>query len=302
MKLLVAYIATSGGADAVALGSSLARTLDAELELCVVIPPDPHATGADEQSDIDKLSDALDHAAQAWLDDAAAMIPDDIETTATIATDANPALGLIRQAQKSGADVIVMGGSGGGILGRHTLGSVVNGMLHSSPIPVALAPLGFSHVGAEKVRELTVMIGHRPGTDLLFQTAIRAGLRAHRPIRMVSLVALDEVQPWADTPDELAVSDARKHAQSTLDEALRRLPTDFPISSTIAQGHTIEEAVSSLEWHDGDVIVVGSSRLAAPNTIFLGSTASKILRALSIPMIVVPGTDADTPADLNPDH
>ena len=47
MKLLVAYIATAGGADAVALGSSLARTLDAELELCVVIPPEPHAPGTD---------------------------------------------------------------------------------------------------------------------------------------------------------------------------------------------------------------------------------------------------------------
>lgn len=293
MKLLVAYIATAGGADAVALGSSLARTLDAELELCVVIPPEPQAPGSDEQDDIDRLSDALDHAAQAWLDDAAAMVPDDIETTATIATDPNPALGLIRQAQKSGADLIVMGGSGGGILGRHTLGTVVNGILHSSPLPVALAPLGFSHVGADQVRELTVMVGHRPGTDLLFQTAIRAGLRAHRPIRMVSLVALDEVQPWADRPDDVAVEDARKHAQSTLDEALKRLPADYPISSAIAQGHTIEEAVTSIAWHDGDVIMVGSSRLAAPNTTFLGSTASKILRALAIPMIVVPANAQD---------
>jgi len=91
----------------------------------------------------------------------------------------------------------------------------------------------------------------------------------------------------------VAVADARTHAQSTLDEAHKRLPADFPISSTIAQGHTIEEAVTSLEWHDGDAIMVGSSRLAAPNTIFLGSTASKILRALAIPMIVVPGTTVD---------
>ena len=61
------------------------------------------------------------------------------------------------------------------------------------------------------------MIGHRPGTDLLFQTAIRAGLQAHRPIRMVSLVALDEVQPWADTPTTwLSPTPARTPSQPSM--------------------------------------------------------------------------------------
>lgn len=40
MKIVVAYIATAGGRDAVALGTTLARTFDdAELEICVVLPP-----------------------------------------------------------------------------------------------------------------------------------------------------------------------------------------------------------------------------------------------------------------------
>ena len=38
MKLVVGYLATPGGADAVALGARLARTLGAELELCIVLP------------------------------------------------------------------------------------------------------------------------------------------------------------------------------------------------------------------------------------------------------------------------
>ena len=40
MRLVVGYLATPGGADAVALGARLARTLGAELELCIVLPPD----------------------------------------------------------------------------------------------------------------------------------------------------------------------------------------------------------------------------------------------------------------------
>jgi len=46
--------------------------------------------------------------------------------------------------------------------------------------------------------------------------------------------------------------------------------------------------VNRLEWHDGDLIMVGSSRLSAPKRLFLGSTAAKMLRVLDVPMIVVP--------------
>jgi Universal stress protein family len=40
--------------------------------------------------------------------------------------------------------------------------------------------------------------------------------------------------------------------------------------------------------HDGDLIMVGSSRLSAPKRLFLGSTSAKMLRVLDVPMVVVP--------------
>jgi nucleotide-binding universal stress UspA family protein len=60
------------------------------------------------------------------------------------------------------------------------------------------------------------------------------------------------------------------------------------VTSTIVDGPTVEEAVSKLDWHDGDLIMVGSSRLSAPRRLFLGSTAAKMLRVLEVPMMVVP--------------
>ena len=50
----------------------------------------------------------------------------------------------------------------------------------------------------------------------------------------------------------------------------------------------IEEAIDGLEWDDGEILIVGSSRLAEKNRMFLGSTANKVLRALPVPMVVVP--------------
>jgi nucleotide-binding universal stress UspA family protein len=89
--------------------------------------------------------------------------------------------------------------------------------------------------------------------------------------------------------DDDAVRDrAQAHAQAALDAAREALPEGFPVMSTIVNGTSVEAAVGKLEWHDGDVIMVGSSRLSAPKRIFLGSTAAKMLRVLDVPMVVVP--------------
>ena len=53
-------------------------------------------------------------------------------------------------------------------------------------------------------------------------------------------------------------------------------------------GSTVEDAVSKRDWGDGDLMMVGSSRLSAPKRLFLGSTAAKMLRVLDVPMMVVP--------------
>ena len=51
---------------------------------------------------------------------------------------------------------------------------------------------------------------------------------------------------------------------------------------------TLESALKKLNWNDSDLLVVGSSRFAAPKRIFLGSTASRILAGTAAPVIVIP--------------
>jgi nucleotide-binding universal stress UspA family protein len=60
------------------------------------------------------------------------------------------------------------------------------------------------------------------------------------------------------------------------------------VEATIVDGPSVESAVNKLDWRDGDLIMVGSSRLGAPRRLFLGSTAAKMLRVLEVPMVVVP--------------
>lgn len=285
MKLVVGYLATPGGADAMALAARLARTLGAELELCLVLPPDPAGVARLSASGYNEM---LQEQADKWLSEALAAVPDDVVARSNVSFDEYFADGLIKQVARLEADAIVVGGSGGGLAGPFSLGSVVNELLHSSPVPVAVAPRGTRHSDVERVREVTCAIGERQGADLLLRTAVRFSKAAGTPLRLASLVALDptfgSLRADADAVRERALA----HAQHTLEAAKDALPEAIPVTSTIVDGPTVEDAVSKLTWRDGDLIMVGSSRLSAPKRLFLGSTAAKMLRVLDVPMMVVP--------------
>ena len=289
MKLVVAYLATTGGEDALAVAVRLARTLGAQLDICMVLPPDRALPGLVPG---EGYQDILVEQAEKWLADAAASVPDDVAADTHVSLNESFSEGLIGEAARLGAEAIVVGGSGGGLVGSQSLGSVVNELLHSAPVPVVLAPRGSRHSSVDRVREVTCAVGERRGADLLLQTAVRASRAAGTPLRLVSLVALDEMHPRRgdDTTDTVRLR-ALEHAMETLDRAKSGLPGDFPVTAVTVDGPTVEAAVNKLDWHDGDLIMVGSSRLAQPRRLFLGSTAAKMLRVLQVPMAVVPNEE-----------
>lgn len=285
MKLVVGYLATSGGADAVALGVRIARNLGAELELCLVLPHDDIVAAAVTPGSFDEV---VAQRADAWLEEALAMVPDDVVAHGHRVFADEFSEGLIAEAERLGAEALVVGGSGGGLMGRHSLGTVVNELLHTSPIPVAVAPRGLRKSKVGHVREVTCALGERAGAGLLLDYAVRASGAAGTPLRLVSLVALDPVVGSLRGDPDAVYKRALEHASDTLETAKSELPEGFPVTATVVDGDTVEDAVEKLDWHDGDLIMVGSSRLSAPRRLFLSSTAAKMLRVLEVPMVVVP--------------
>src|SRR6478672_2000223 len=188
MKLVVGYLATPGGADAIALGVRLSRTLDAELDVSIILPPDGAVPAAVPVGGCDEhIAEQAEH----WLAEARASVPADIASDTHVSFDDSYADGLIKEAARVQADLIVVGGSGGGLAGSYSLGSVVNELLHSAPVPVAVAPRGTRVSKIDRVREVTCAIGQRAGADLLLRTAVRFSKAAGTPLRLASLVALD---------------------------------------------------------------------------------------------------------------
>ena len=284
MRYVVGYSANARGRDAVNLAVSLARGRGAGLDLVVAIPEAgpfnaAHAPAAGYDS-------YLHQQAQEWLDEALTLLPADVPAQAHIRSGESDAQTLIDACEEFGADMLIIGATSNGLFKRFTVGSVAGALLHAATVPVALAPHGYHR--REALTRVSCGLGDRPGAEELLDYAVSMATNRAVPLRVVSLLTLDD----GDSAEaaEAARSYAAHHLAAALPSGGSGAAGGAANSSdvVVAQGRSVEEAVDRLDWEDGEILLIGSSRLARNRSIFLGSTANRILRALPVPMIVVP--------------
>ena len=283
MHLTVGYLATPTGDDGIALASAIAKTFDATVDVLLVVReelPDGHPGRAQYQQ-------LLVARGEQWVSRALSRLSaDGVTAASTVTVGESFAESLIDFAEQKSSDLIVVGGARDGFFGRHTIGPVAGALLHSSPIPVALAPRGYAEDPDVVIEGVTAAVPTRATDDNPLPYAITLSRGAGLPIRMLSLVSAENLSE-ASSARELRQMQVTA-VEENLAAAARALPDVPDITSLVADGTTLESALKKLNWDDGDLLVVGSSRFAAPRRIFLGSTAARILAGVDIPVIVVP--------------
>ena len=278
MRYVVGYTPNDRGADAVALASAMARAQGAHLDLVHVVDRStPYVALNPQGNRVSVAEQAVLTAERQGL----ALVPEGLEARFHVRQADSFAAGLIDAAKEYRAGLIVVGAANSGLFKRYSVGSVANALLHASPVPVALAPRGYRHT--DPITRLTLAVGQRTGAEAAIDVAIESAARRGVPLRLVSLVELDAEGDGGEN-----VNAAHVHANTVLKAAAARLPEGHHVSVEVAHGRTIEEAIDDLEWDDSEIMIVGSSRLAEKNKLFIGSTANKVLRALPVPMVVVP--------------
>ncbi|KTS02499.1 MULTISPECIES: universal stress protein [Microbacterium] len=293
--VVVGYTATDTGADALALGIRLARAIEAPLEVALVLPGDARSVITPPDA---AYTRHIREQAESWLNDAARRIPDAVPHRTRIRHADSFAEGLVAFADEIGAGYIVVGAANGGLRGRHRLGTVASELLHSSDVPVVLAPEGSRLIDpALGISRVTAAIGSRPGADVLRDESVQLAAAASVPLRLLSLVTVD--LPAGLETGAIRIAGAA-HSEEVLAQARAELPADVAAEVVVADGDSIEEAVRDLAWDPAELAIVGSSRLAQPRRLFLGSTAAKMLHELPVPLVVVPRSRADVPVQEGP--
>jgi nucleotide-binding universal stress UspA family protein len=290
MTMVVGFAPDGRGRAVLHLAALLARSGGEDLVVCAVVPapwpPSPAKIDAEYQA-------ALQGAAENALSRARARLPADIPASYEVLHVRSAPAGLLQMAEKVSASLIVAGSAAEGGSGTVSVGSVSARLLHSSHVPVALAPRGF-RVGADaRVTRVTAAFGG--SDDDLVVAAAGVAARVGATLRVASF-AVHPAPPHTvaighEADDEMTAQWVAE-IQESADEALREV-ADLPAApheceAVVGRGEDWGEALEDIEWTDGDVLVVGSSSIGPLARVFLGSRATKIVRHSPVPVVVVP--------------
>lgn len=222
-------------------------------------------------------------------------LPGGAQVPSIVTPGPSTAAGLMQVAYDHGADLVVVGSSSSGLMGRLALGSVTDRIVHTARLPIAIAPRGYE---LEPGRITRVTAGYGGAADesgLLAATAVLTQ-KWSLPFRVVSFT----VRPMAAfgasaTPKaEQAMVDrwveqTGKAVTAELAEVRTRIAVP-DVEVVVGTGPDWSTAMDSVPWRPGEILALGSGAAGVVSQVFPGTVANRILRNSPVPVILMPKT------------
>jgi len=289
VTIVVGYPPNRRDKSVLSLAALLARSSGEDIVVSTVAPtPWPPGVVREDtayQSQIDDMTESA-------LAQARADLPSDVPATFTTVKARSTPTGLMEAAEQHQAALIAVGSSAAGLFGHIALSSVADRLLHSSPIPVALAPRGFRAADIGKVTRITVAYTGSEQSDLLLRAAGDLARRFGVAIRLASFGVQHAPPMTARFRTESA--DVVEEWKANIQAAARRVLDGDEPNVVIGQGSDWEMALNDIDWDDGELLVIGSSESGPVARVFLGSRAAKIIRHTPVPVVIVPRDAAES--------
>lgn len=296
MRIVVGVSPDESGEDGLALGALLARLLDARITLAFVHPPTmdyPSLGNVDAEWESflrERSAAALDHAAEILRTQWSI---DDVDTLVVARTSVGH--GLRDAADEVGALVIVIGPGSEGVDGHLALGSVAHSLLHGGAAAVALAPEGYREVAPDAIERLVVGFQDTPESEYAVTIAESVarphGLPLHLLTVVLRMTRILGARIGRD-PERMVMEALVEHEWAAQQGFIDR--SGLPLTGSVVEGDTAGRAMSRFDWQDADVFVAASSSLGVLSRVFLGDLTHKLLRACTVPAVVLPrGFDPD---------
>jgi len=224
-------------------------------------------------------------------------LPADVEVPIVVRQSTSIPMGLMELVEENDASLAVVGSSSSGLLGRIGLGSVTERLVHTASVPVAIAPRGYAP-GSDPVRMLTAAYGGEADINGLIPAAAEMATRWSVPLRIVSFTVRPvrmfggSIEPSAE---DLVVQQWSRRTHDDIVKQLNEVRERIAVRDVtvaVGSGHDWREAVESVPWVSGDILLMGSGAAGPLARVFLGSAASKILRQVPVPVMIVPAPHA----------
>jgi nucleotide-binding universal stress UspA family protein len=290
MTIIAGFSASRLGTAPLNLATQLARTTGEKVIAAAVVERVVPA-GVDPIED--EYRGYLASRATESLQRVVGRLSGDVDVSVTVHQSDSVPNGLMELADLHRADLVVVGSSSSGLLGRVALGSVTERLVHTSAVPVAIAPRGYPS-SPVPVQRLTAAYRGDADAASLISTSVELAKRWNVRLRIASFT----VRPFTmfggsieRSAEELVV---QQWAHKTTDAAVKQLEEararsgHADVEVVIGSGTEWREAVDDIAWEPGDVLLLGSSAAGPMAQVFLGTGASKILRHAPVPVMIVP--------------
>jgi nucleotide-binding universal stress UspA family protein len=287
---LVGYTPDAAGEEALALARTWVRAHGWSLVVCVVAP---EAWGHPSLAKLDlEYANFLAQHTQAAIDKAKGLLGGTPNVRYIKFASASASAGLLEAAKQEKADLIVLGSARNGPEGRISTGGVIGEIMHSSELPIAIAPRGYCASESALVSRFTCAYSGLEAASGTVLEALGVATAMEAPLRLVSFAVRDRQMypPLIGYQAEDSLAEAwREQALAALERVKQQLTRQQPpLAIAVTVKETWEEALGSFDWLPGEMLVLGSSRMGVLKRVFLGSNANKIIQASPVPVMVLP--------------
>jgi nucleotide-binding universal stress UspA family protein len=278
-KILVGYDDSDQAKDALTLGKQLADATGAELVVAGVFLIAPMWHGVDPTLRDEEIEFAKTIQAAA----------DSVGAVAEPAVGTSPARGLHELAEELGADLILVGSTRHGRVGRVLIGNVGVALLHGAPCAVGIAPYGYRKRAGQDIGVVAVGFDGSAESGLALMAATELATATGAKLKLVSVAEPPAIgagkggmEAWHALKD--AIED---RTREQLTEARDTVPDGLEVEATLISGDPVE-ALVNMGGTPGTVLMTGSRAYGPLRRVLLGSVSWNLVRSAPCPVIVTP--------------
>jgi nucleotide-binding universal stress UspA family protein len=269
-NVLVGVDGRPGGRDAIALARELADP-DAKLTLVIV-------RGGPIPEDLEDSKELLERERQAA----------GIEAETLSIVSLSPGRALHEQAERDGADLLVVGSCSHGAFGRAMLGDDTRAAVNGAPCAVAVASHG--HAGHDAaIADIGVAYNQSPESETALAVARELAARSDATVHAMEVVSLPPVAYGG------IMSPVGEFISGMLEEASARMKALPDLDGRAVYGLTGEELARFGD--ELDLLVVGSRGYGPVRRLVSGSTSDYLERHARCSLLVLPRAELAAPGD-----
>jgi nucleotide-binding universal stress UspA family protein len=282
-QVIVGVDERDGGRDAIALAKTLVGQ-GGTLALTNVITSDPYlypgVTATYAAAERARSLEELEERALPLLEDArgqAEAATTGIQTSLQCIESPSAGRGLHELAEARGADLIVLGSSRRGLLGRVLIGDDTRSALNGALCAVAIAPTGYSE---HPVRMGKIGVGYNGSPESEHALEVARDLAAEHGAELSAFEAVS-----APTAVDAGPRTLREAIDLVVERARERIARLGDVEPHAAYGAAADElAVYSRSL---DLLVVGSRGYGPLGRLIHGSTSRELARTARCPLLVL---------------